>query len=141
MTISLPSLLSRVRSSVAEITVDNMDDLTMYRSVQKANTYITSLKRDDATDDDTATAIVCLSAYYAHTTYTLLNARQLGTIDESVVIRGQELKKIARATLLVVSKAKLDANLAVDDKRYQQLGGIGFAITESALADTSRFMV
>lgn len=137
MTVSLPNLLFRVRSSVAEISVDNMDDLTMYRELEKANDYVNQIKCADATDVELETPIVCLAAYYSHVTYTLLNARQLGTIDEGVVIRGRELKRIAKAMLLTITDQSLDDNLAIDNSHYQKIGGIGFKTTNGILNDST----
>lgn len=135
MTVLLPPLLFRVRSSVAEISIENMDDLTMYRELIKANVYVNAIKKAAATDEQLETPIVCLAAYYAHVTYTLLNSRQLGTIDEGVIIRGRELKRIARAMLLTITDQALDDNLVIDNTRYQKLGGIAFATTNGILND------
>ena len=59
----LPILLARVRSSLAEITVDNMDDLTMYRELQKASVYIASIQETNAVPAEVDSAMVCLAAY------------------------------------------------------------------------------
>ena len=136
MTTPLSLLLSRVRSSVAEITVDNMDDLTMFRDLQKAATYVAELTDSNATSDEIDTAVVCLGAYYAHQTYTLLSARQLGTIDEGVIIRSKELKNVARAMLTMVSGERIDSSLIVDQERYARLGGIAFATAPTILKHT-----
>lgn len=135
MTVDLPSLIFRVRASVAEISVDNMDDLTMYREIQKASFYVEKIKNTTVTNTDLETPIVCLSAYLCHVNYTLLNARQLGTTDESTILRQRELKKIARAMLLQITNMPLDENLSVDDSVYQRIGGIGFALTNGVLND------
>lgn len=136
MTVNLSTLLFRVRAAVAEISVDNMDDLTMYRELQKANTFVESIKLSTVSDADLETPIVCLAAYYAHTNYTLLNARQLGTIDEHFILRQRELKKIARAMLLLISNVHITEDLAIDESKYEKIGGIGFALTNGVLNDS-----
>jgi len=135
MTVNLSTLLFRVRSMVAEISVDNMDDLTMYKEIQKASYFVESIKLSTVTDDNLETPIVCLAAYYAHTNYTLLNARQLGTIDEHFILRQRELKRIARAMLQLISNVDLTEDLAINDVRYEKLGGIGFALTNGVMND------
>jgi hypothetical protein len=136
MTVSLPSLLFRVRSTVAEISTANMDDLTMFREVQKAQNFVNHIKLTTAPDGEVETAIVCLAAYYSHVNYTLLNARQLGTIDESVLIRQNELRRIARAMLQTISSVQIAPDLSVDDSRFREMGGIGFEPTHGVLNDT-----
>ena len=137
MTVDLPSLIFRVRASVAEISVDNMDDLSMYREIQKASFYIDKIKDATVTDTDIETPIVCLAAYYCHVNYTLLNARRLGTIDESYLLRQHELKRIAKAMLLQITSLPLTDDLAVDETKYEKIGGIGFALTNGVLNDTN----
>jgi hypothetical protein len=136
MAVSLPPLLFRVRSSVAEISVANMDDLAMYREIVKASDYINAIKMSTKLDAELETPIVCLAAYYCHVNYTLLNVRQIGTIDEAALIRQKELKRIARAMLMTVTEVDIDNDLAINDARYEKMGGIGFALTNGALNDT-----
>ena len=135
MTVNLSTLLFRVRSMVAEISVDNMDDLTMYKEIQKASYFVNGIKLSTVSDANLETPIVCLAAYYAHTNYTLLNARQLGTIDEHFILRQRELKRIARAMLQLVSNVDIDVDLNINDTRYEKIGGIGFATTYGVLND------
>lgn len=137
MTVDLPSLIFRVRATVAEISVENMDDLTMYREIQKASFYIEKIKDATVVDADLETPIVCLAAYYSHVNYTLLNARRLGTIDESYLLRQLELKRIAKAMLLQITSLPLTDDLAVDETKYEKIGGIGFALTNGVLNDTN----
>ena len=120
---------------VAEISVDNMDDLTMYKELQKASYFVEGIKLSTVSDTDLETPIICLAAYYAHTNYTLLNARQLGTIDEHFILRQRELKRIARGMLQLVSNVDIDADLNINDTRYERVGGIGFATTNGVLND------
>jgi hypothetical protein len=124
-----------VRAAVAEISVDNMDDLAMYREIQKAAYFVEGIKLSTVTDENLETPIVCLAAYYSHVNYTLLNARQLGTIDESYIIRQHELKRIARAMLLLISNVHITNDLAVDETKYEKIGGIGFALTNGVMND------
>lgn len=137
MTVNLSTLLFRVRSMVSEISVTNMDDLVMYREIQKASYFCEKIKISTVTDAELETPIVCLAAYYSHVNYTLLNARQLGTIDETVIIRQHELKRIARAMLQTISETEIDQDLNIDKTRYEQVGGIGFRLTTGALSDTT----
>jgi hypothetical protein len=120
---------------VAEISVDNMDDLTMYKELQKASYFVERIKLSTVSDADLETPIVCLAAYYAHTNYTLLNARQLGTIDEHFILRQRELKRIARTMLQLVSNVDIDEDLNINDTRYEKIGGIGFAVTPGVMYD------
>lgn len=135
MTVNLSTLLDRVRSHVSEISRDNMDDVAMYRELQKASFFIEKVKMPAVIDSDLETPIVCLAAYYAHVNYTLLNARQLGTIDESVIIRQRELKRIAKSMLHTISFFRFNDDLDIDDARYERMRGIGFAPTRSILDD------
>lgn len=136
MAVNLSTLIFRVRSMVAEISVDNMDDLTMYKEIQKAAYFIDGIKLSTVTDEQLETPITCLAAYYAHTNYTLLNARQLGTIDEHFILRQHELKRIARAMLQLISNVDINADLNINDIRYEKLGGIGFATTNGVMNDS-----
>lgn len=136
MTVNLSALLFRVRSMVAEIDIRNMDDLEMFREVQKAYYFIEKIKSSTVTDTDLEVPIICLAAYYSHVNYTLLNARQIGTIDETVIIRQQELKKIARAMLQTITENVIAEDLSIDNSRYAEVGGIGFSLTRGVLDDT-----
>jgi hypothetical protein len=122
---------------VSEISVANMDDLAMFREIQKASYFIEKIKSSTVTDTELETPIVCLSAYYSHVNYTLLNARQLGTIDETVIIRQAELKRIARAMLQAISELEITEDLTIDKSRYERVGGIGFATTNGVLDETT----
>jgi len=121
---------------VAEIDIRNMDDLEMFREVQKAYYFIEKIKSSTVTDTDLEVPIICLAAYYSHVNYTLLNARQIGTIDETVIIRQQELKKIARAMLQTITENVIAEDLSIDNSRYAEVGGIGFSLTRGVLDDT-----
>jgi hypothetical protein len=122
---------------VSEITVANMDDLAMFREIQKASFFVEKIRQSTVTDTEVETPIVCLAAYYSHVNYTLLNARQLGTIDETVIIRQGELKRIAHAMLEAVSSCQITEDLSIDDDRYEKVGGIGFSLTTGALNEQS----
>jgi hypothetical protein len=135
MTVNLSSLLFRVRATVADISVANMDDLAMYREIQKADRFIERVKRSTVADADLEIPIVCLAAYYAHANYTLLNVRQLGTIDEAALIRQNDLKKIAKAQVFLISDTDINEDLGIDDARYQKMRGIGFAPTTGIMSD------
>jgi hypothetical protein len=135
MTVNLSSLLFRVRATVADISVANMDDLAMYREIQKADRFIERVKRSTVADIDLEIPIVCLSAYYAHATFTLLNARQLGTIDEAALVHQNDLKKIAKAQIYLISDTDINDDLGVDDARYQKMRGIGFALSPGIMYD------
>lgn len=137
MTVNLSTLLFRVRSMVAEIDVKNIDDLEMYRELQKAYYFVEKIKNSTVTDADLEIPIICLAAYYSHVNYTVLNARQLGTIDETVLIRQAELKKIARAMLQTISENEITEDLAIDKERYERIGGFAYSRTKSVLDDTT----
>lgn len=137
MAVNLSTLLFRVRSMVSEISVANMDDLAMFREIQKASYFIEKIKSSTVTDTELETPIVCLAAYYSHVNYTLLNARQLGTIDETVIIRQAELKRIARAMLQAISELEITEDLTIDKSRYERVGGIGFKTTTGVLNEQS----
>lgn len=137
MTVNLSTLLFRVRSMVSEISIVNMDDLAMFREIQKASYFCEKIKMSTVTDTELETPIVCLAAYYSHVNYTLLNARQLGTIDESVIIRQNELKRIARAMLQTISETEIDDDLNIDKSRYEKVGGIAFTLTAGTLDEQS----
>jgi len=122
---------------VSEITVANMDDLAMFREIQKASFFVEQIRDTTVTDTEVETPIICLAAYYSHVNYTLVNARQLGTIDETVIIRQGELKKIAHAMLEAISSCQITEDLSIDDDRYERVGGIGFSRTKGVLDETS----
>lgn len=135
MTVNLSTLIFRVRATVNEISVVQLDDLAVYRELQKAQQFVNEIKKSTVTDTQTEIPLVCLAAYYSHVTYTLLNARQLGTIDETVLIRQNELKRIARAMLYTINAVDITDDLCIDDKRYQIVGGLAFARTLGVMDD------
>jgi len=135
MAVNLSTLLFRVRASVSDISVANMDDLAMYRELQKANNFVQAVKRSTVTDIDLEIPLICLAAYYAHATYTLLNARQQGTIDESALLRDNNLRRIAQVQLELISSVSLDENLNVDAARYERIRGLAFALSPGVMYD------
>lgn len=137
MTVNLSTLLFRVRASVSDISVANMDDLAMYQEMRKAYAFVVNIKRTTVTDSDLEIPIICLAAYYSHATFTLLNARQQGTIDESALLRDSDLRRIARAQLQLISDLELTEDLTIDKSRYEKVGGVGFRCSPGVMYDTT----
>lgn len=137
MAVNLSTLLFRLRANVADISVANMDDLAMFRELQKADVFVQSIKKSTVIDADLEIPTICLAAYYCHSVYTLLNARQVGTIDESALVRDRDLRRIARAQLQVIAKVDLTEDLMINDVRYEKIGGIGFACSPGVMYDTT----
>jgi len=139
MTVNLSTLLFRVRASVAEIPVATIDDLAMYRELEKANKFIEAIKRAGVVDADLEIPIICLSAYYSHVNYGLLSARQLGTIDEltmrTQIERQANLKRIAKAQISLISDVELTDELTIADERYAKVGAIAFALSPTVMSD------
>lgn len=131
MAISSSSLISRVRVALADVPTDMLDDIQVYRDIERANAFVTAILRESVTETLQEHAIINLAAYYSYVNYTSLAERQLGNVPQTAIIRLDALKQIARAFLELVSSIPITADLVPNDEVLRGLKSIGYTLLYS----------
>ena len=133
MAISLPSLISRVRVALADVPTDMMDDIQVYRDIQRADDFIDEMIRSGTTETMQEHTIVNLAAYYSYINYTSLAERQLGNVPAAAYLRIAALKEIALAFLRLISDVPLTDNLVPDWVQLRKLKTMAYSTLSSSL--------
>ncbi|MDD2255200.1 MAG: hypothetical protein PHT97_10845 [Methanoculleus sp.] len=108
------SLILQVRSEVANVPVQYVDDYQVYSEIKSALAFVADIVRVDANSGNIREAIVKLSAYYVYVNYTSMAESALGELPRTAYIQLEVKRQKALTFLRMVSSVPLNANLTVD---------------------------
>lgn len=114
MTITLSSLIPRVRSTLSDVPVEFLTNKQILYELEKAQVYCDYITDDDVTEAYLSKCYEVLATYYSYINYTTLSERQLGTLPPTSKIRLDALRTVAAGFLQLVSKFPMNNDLTVN---------------------------
>lgn len=136
MAIILSELILHVRATLADITLDMVDDAQVYQDIKRAYEYIQQIVPSDIISSQESyiqSCIVNLASYYTYVNYTSLAERQQGTLPPTALIRINALREIAFAFLSPITPFQLNPDLSINKDKLERTPAFGFNLTPTNL--------
>lgn len=132
MAIQLHTLINPVREGLSELPIDLASDEQIYRDLKLANSYISTLLRDDFDNEPLLQdVIMALGTYFTYNNYLSLAERDFGNVPVAAMARSTVLKNIALAFLRQVTDLPLSDDLSVDAKQLNKSMGVSIGLVNN----------
>ena len=117
-----PSLIFNVRLELNDVPDEYLSDEVISYYLTKAEYFINTIKREDASQESIDVAITSLASYYCYVAYTELVTRKIGTIPEYNQERINNLKSMAYNYINIVAAQPIDENLNLLNPKFAPIG-------------------
>lgn len=135
MAINLSTLITPVRTDLADLPVDYIRDISVFQSIRQADKFIETIIKEDVEEDYRIYCTIVLGAYYTYLNYTDIAEKRLGHLPSTTLVRLNELKKKARMFLLNISNIGLTEDLMPTGEGLKNIRPIGIGLIDTVTTE------